>query len=85
MNIDEKHSIYRTANHNPDKCDVCNQRAIKVRSFLNKLEIPIVTSTTQTGGLSINICVRGYELYDILTDENKLKVLISKLRNKAFW
>jgi hypothetical protein len=25
------------------------------------------------------------ELYEIFTDEEKLKVLVSKLRNKAFW
>lgn len=32
---------------------------------------------------------RGYvntdDLYDILMDEEKLKVLVAKLRNKAFW
>jgi hypothetical protein len=49
------------------------------------LEIPIIRSTTQTGKLSTDIKVQGYKLYDILMDEEKLRVLVSKLRNKAFW
>ena len=29
--------------------------------------------------------IKSTDLYDILMDKDKLKVLISKLRNKAFW
>lgn len=88
MNIDEKneeHPIYRTAEHNPNECDFCNQRAQKVREFFKMLDVPITTSTTQTGGLSTSINVRGYLLYDILMNEEKLRALVSKLKMKAFW
>lgn len=88
MSIDEKdeeHLINRTAEHNPNECNVCNQCADKVREFYKILEIPIIKSTTQTGKLSTDIKVQGYKLYDILMDEEKLRVLVSKLRNKAFW
>lgn len=87
MNIDvkdEKHPIYRTAEHNPDECSICNQRAHAIREFFKALEIPIIKSTNQTG-LSTDVKVQGYKLYDILMDEEKLLVLVSKLRNKAFW
>lgn len=29
--------------------------------------------------------IKVTDLYDILMDEEKLRVLVSKLRNKAFW
>jgi hypothetical protein len=42
---------------------------------------PKGSSGTQSIGGNISM----YDLYDILIDEEKLKVLISKIRNKAFW
>jgi hypothetical protein len=47
----------------------------RAKQAMNILKIP----------LHQNAYIDPVELYDIFTDENKLKVLISKLRNKAFW
>lgn len=68
-----------------EDCDECNNKAIRVRSMLGTLGIPYYNSTNQDGSPSPNIKISGQALYDILMDEEKLRVLISKLRNKAFW
>ena len=46
---------------------------------------PIIKSVDQNGQLSPDVKINGNQIYDILMDEDKLKVLISKLKNKAFW
>lgn len=74
--------------HGPRKtneCDVCNTEANKLRKFFSNVDIPIIKSTGMNGNLSTDVKVRGDVLRDILMDEEKLKVLVSKLRNKAFW
>jgi len=40
--------------------------------------------------LDIPMCFNGYYidtkiLYDILNDKDKLKIIVTKLRNKVFW
>ena len=69
------------------QCDVCSkdpyetelgirQNAIKLIKFL---EIPYEEAYYYEKHISAT------DLYDILMDEEKLRVLVSKLRNKAFW
>jgi hypothetical protein len=47
----------------------------RAQELMELLEIPV-----RTVGL-----VSTIELYDIFMDDEKLKTLVSKLRNKAFW
>jgi hypothetical protein len=68
-----------------NECDVCNALPKKLRDFFVKLDIPIINSLGMNGQPSTRVKVNGKILYDILMDEEKLKVLVSKLRNKAFW
>jgi hypothetical protein len=52
----------------------------KAKALMDMLEIP------QHGDpWSAWTEVYAVDLYDILMDEEKLRVLVSKLRNKAFW
>jgi SepF-like predicted cell division protein (DUF552 family) len=48
----------------------------KANEFMKFLEVPVS---------AYNGNILPVDLYDILTDEKKLKVLISKINNKAFW
>jgi hypothetical protein len=78
-----KHGHYENYSN---ECDECQQEAKKIRDLFSMLEIPVVNSIgMKKGTLSARVTVRGQALYDILTDEEKLKILVSKLRNKAFW
>jgi hypothetical protein len=58
-----------------------NEKWRKANKWAKFLDIPMWTLNGDDG--------RGYvntdDLYDILMDEEKLKVLVAKLRNKAFW
>jgi hypothetical protein len=51
----------------------------KVHAMMAFLEIPCANNYVNDEFMSV------LDLYDILTNEEKLKVLVSKLRNKAFW
>jgi hypothetical protein len=69
MNTDEREEEYLN-------------RIKKSHQMLKILEIP-----TDSNGM---VCwkpakISSIDLYDILMDEERLKVLVSKLRNKAFW
>jgi len=77
-----KHGHYRTYD---DECDECQREAHKIREFFAALDIPILNSYGMGGVLSSSVRLRGDALHDILIDEEKLKILVSKLRNKAFW
>lgn len=65
--------------------DENEEKLLKIRKsheMLKVLEIP-----TDSAGI---VCwkpakVSSTDLYDIFMDEEKLKVLVSKLHNKAFW
>lgn len=88
MNIDEKeekHLVYRTADHNPRECDLCHRKAEQIRQFLDILNIPYIHSTDLNGSLSTDVKVNAYHLYDILMDEEKLKILVRTLKLKALW
>lgn len=50
-----------------------------VENFLKSIDIPYIK-----GSDDLYVLVDGRELYDILTDEGKLKTLICKIKNKAF-
>ena len=56
----------------------------KVRDALKVLEIPCEPVYSQKKNFWVN-AIDSKDLYDILMDEEKLRVLVSKLRNKAFW
>jgi hypothetical protein len=47
----------------------------RVQPVMDFLKIPI----------DVVGCVNTVDLYNILMDEEKLKTIVSKLRNKAFW
>lgn len=53
-----------------------------VLKIMDLLEIPCNAGDTWTREPPT---VSAFELYDILMDPEKLQVLVSKLRNKAFW
>jgi hypothetical protein len=54
----------------------------KSHEMLKVLEIP----TDSSGVVSWKPAkISSIDLYDILMDEEKLRVLVAKLRNKAFW
>lgn len=48
----------------------------------NKLNIP---SRIEMHHLSYDVVVSVSDLWDILSDDDKLKDLVSRVRNKAFW
>ena len=54
----------------------------KAAETMEFLDIPC-----NTGGINFNMppSVYATDLYDILMDQEKLRVLVAKLRNKAFW
>jgi hypothetical protein len=52
----------------------------KATILMEALDIPVHSDV-----LSHWTEVYSVDLYDILMDEEKLKVLVSKLHNKAFW
>ena len=79
-----KHEDHEPRFHHDD-CDDCRVEAEKTRQFFDELEIPYVHSTNPAGNKAISIKINGYKLYDILTDEEKMKILVSKLKLKAFW
>jgi hypothetical protein len=68
-----------------NECEVCRSEGQKLRNFFAAVEIPIIKSVDQNGQLSPDVKINGNQIYDILMDEDKLKVLFSKLKNKAFW
>jgi len=60
----------------------------KAISLMKVLEIPytgILNNKTEDGKYHITSSVKVEALYDILMDEEKLKIILSKLKNKAFW
>jgi hypothetical protein len=57
-----------------DEIEVYNAKYHKAVDLCEMLDIP-----TSLGSIYVET------LYDILMDEEKLRVLVSKLRNKAFW
>lgn len=88
MNIDvrgEKMEHNKHVNDRSDSCDKCQREAKHIRNFFNILDIPIMNSVYKNGTPSVHIKVQAHVLYDILTDEQKLKDLVSKLKLKAFW
>jgi hypothetical protein len=65
--------------------DETEEKVRKSKALMNILDIPYLDKTvynTTTDDFA-NVCAT--DLYDILMDEEKLRVLVSKLRNKAFW
>ena len=56
------------------------RKAIKLIKFL---EIPL--SEIQSDDYYFKNHINASELYDILMDEEKLRILVSKLKLKAFW
>lgn len=59
--------------------DEIKRKEDQAGKILDVLDIPWST------GSSAQLLVRATDLVKILTDEKKLKVIVSKLRNKAFW
>lgn len=60
----------------------------KAVSLMKVLEIPyigVLNNKTEDGKYHITSSVRVEALYDILMDDDKLKILLSRLKNKAFW
>ena len=51
----------------------------KIYKVMDFLEIPYDFGYDGDEGMNVR------NLYDILMDDEKLRVLVSKLRNKAFW
>ena len=51
----------------------------KIYKVMDFLEIPYDFEYDGDEGMNVR------DLYDILMDDEKLRVLVSKLRNKAFW
>ena len=51
----------------------------KIYKVMDFLEIPYDFGYDGDEGMNVR------DLYDILMDDEKLRVLVSKLRNKAFW
>ena len=51
----------------------------KIYKIMDFLEIPYDFGYDGDEGMNVR------DLYDILMDDEKLRVLVSKLRNKAFW
>ena len=52
----------------------------KLQEIAEHLKIPYTTSPSGNESL-----VKMQDLWDILSDETKLKELLCRLRNKAFW
>lgn len=65
---------------NIDENEDLNEHLNKIHHLFDFLEIPYHNSII-TGSDHMSV----FDLYDILMDEEKLRVLVSKLRNKAFW
>lgn len=59
-------------------------KAIKLMEILEIPHTPILNNLG-AGKYHYTSSVKVGDLYDILMDEEKLKILISKLKNKAFW
>lgn len=70
MNLNVKKEVIEAAIKDKE------ERVDKACRLLNQLGIPTDSLFGQ---------VDAIDLYNIFTDEEKLKELLSKLRNKAFW
>lgn len=72
---EEKEAMIKKAKDIMAKCKA-------ILSLMDFLEIPY-----SMGGAFYQSppTINTFDLYDILMDEEKLRVLVSKLRNKAFW
>lgn len=57
----------------------------KAAELLKLLNISFMPIVSYPGGIISHGTVSAYDLYDILMNEEKLKVLVAKLNNKAFW
>lgn len=64
----------------PEERQAWRDKLEKARQLVEVLEIPCRPEPFGNW-----ITVHAHDLYDVLMDEEKLKVLVSKLRNKAFW
>jgi|HubBroStandDraft_2_1064218.scaffolds.fasta_scaffold1290511_2 hypothetical protein len=64
-------------NEDVDKRELKNNKAKEVMDLLEIPTIPVNAPNWYE--------IYAMDLYDIFMDEEKLKVLVSKLRNKAFW
>lgn len=62
------------------ECEMCKIESDKIRQLFEELGIPL-----HFAGPSDELFVNAAILLEILTDETKLKYLISKLRLRAFW
>jgi hypothetical protein len=82
--MNEDHNHTRPVSYEDD-CEICQQKAFIIREFFRILEIPVINSKSISGAPSSDIRLNGHMLYNILMDEEKLKILVSKLRLKAFW
>ena len=73
--------------------DKDDERLVKVLALMNRLGIPFqLMNYYHTGGpkcgpsgYPIGGTVSIFDLYDILMDDEKFKVISSTLKNKAFW
>lgn len=66
-------------NFNED-IDARESKNDKAKEVMDLLEIPTIPVNAPNW-----YEIYAMDLYDILMDEEKLKTLISRLRNKAFW
>lgn len=56
----------------------------KAAKFLEELGIPIIGFLVSMSDGDFR-CVRAVDLYDILSDEEKLRKVVSTFKLKAFW
>lgn len=63
----------------PKQIQAWHDKLIKAQSLMEFLDLPVIDSFGKWSS------VYSHDLYDIFTDEEKLKKLVSKLKLKAFW
>jgi len=71
-----------------EKClfaGVGKEKFEKAAKLFTELAIPFESIMHYPSGIIDQGSVSAYDLYDIFQDKAKLRVLVSKLRNKAFW
>jgi len=55
----------------------------KLKEIASKLNLPAVVLTTGSGGDHVMVSMK--DLWELLSDEKKLRELMSRVKNKAFW
>lgn len=64
----------------PEQIRAWHDKLQKAEDLIDELEVPY-----SKDAFGAWVVVYAHDLYDILTDEEKLKKLVSKLKLKAFW